>query len=793
LQYQYDEHGQLTGFTNPLGNSAKLEFDNYGNPVKLSDAQGEVTEFTYDALGRTTTRIDSAKRHVNYQYDLKGRLVKAKLPGGGTITCEYDAEDNLLSYKDENGAVTRLEYCGVNELKRRIQPDGQTVEYEYNAEEQLIAVINQRGERYELKRDAAGRIIEEVDYWGQSRKYSYSAAGYLQESIDPLGRIIRYQTDPLGRIVAKVLPDLEGTTAKQSETFTYDANGNLIACANREIEIKRFFDLEGKPVKEEQGTDCSVAYAYDLNGNRTSRTTTIQKSGATRTRTVNYAYDSLGRATEVAVAGRQPVNFSRNRLGQVIQETLGANLKRWFEYDEAGYLTGQGVAADASPVFRQEYAYDQAGNLVSKSDSVFGTDRFYYNPLGRITRQIDPVGQVRQYLYDQAGDRLITKINTLAPEEQVSEWERTGTVDSQTYRFDRAGNLVERTNQQEKTEFVWDANGRLVKSVSNGQTTIYSYDPLGRRIAKQSGDTTVRFIWDGDVMTGELRLEAQDDGEPVCTRVREWVYYPGSFEPLEMVEADGLAGEADATGVNAANERIYYYANDPNGCPTRLLDENGKVVWAALYDAWGKVKRLPVELVEQPIRLQGQYYDVETGLAYNRWRYYCPEIGAFVSQDPMGLAAGSNVYAFGPSVQGWIDPLGLCKNKPKPITDPSRLLPGPKTIKTPYGDAVQSLSKEALDVKQYVDNGGQLYRGGTFGRSNVTDAQFWAPESPLTPGYAEKYGVDFSQTDYIIGARPVPGAQYITRPAPALGSNGGGAIEVVTDPNTVRLDFFHMP
>jgi RHS repeat-associated protein len=212
-----------------------------------------------------------------------------------------------------------------------------------------------------------------------------------------------------------------------------------------------------------------------------------------------------------------------------------------------------------------------------------------------------------------------------------------------------------------------------------------------------------------------------------------------------------------------------------------------------LYDAWGKVKKLPVDLVEQPIRLQGQYFDPESGLCYNRWRYYCPEIGAFVSQDPMGLAAGSNVYAFGPSVQGWIDPLGLCKNKPKPITDPSRLLPGPKTIKTPYGDAVQSLSKEALDVKQYVDNGGQLYRGGTFGRSNVTDAQFWAPESPLTPGYAEKYGVDFSQTDYIIGARPVPGAQYITRPAPALGSNGGGAIEVVTDPNTVRLDFFHMP
>jgi hypothetical protein len=87
---------------------------------------------------------------------------------------------------------------------------------------------------------------------------------------------------------------------------------------------------------------------------------------------------------------------------------------------------------------------------------------------------------------------------------------------------------------------------------------------------------TTRFVWDGDALIGELRLEAKGDGEPVCTRVREWVYYPGSFEPLTMVEADGLTGEADATGANAANERVYYYANDPNGCPTRLLDEDGR-------------------------------------------------------------------------------------------------------------------------------------------------------------------------------------------------------------------------
>jgi RHS repeat-associated protein len=88
-----------------------------------------------------------------------------------------------------------------------------------------------------------------------------------------------------------------------------------------------------------------------------------------------------------------------------------------------------------------------------------------------------------------------------------------------------------------------------------------------------------------------------------------------------------------------------------------------------LYDAWGKVKKLPVDEVEQPIRLQGQYFDDETGLAYNRFRYYDPQIGAFVSQDPLGLVAGENVYAFAANIQGYIDPLGLCKENLPPYNN----------------------------------------------------------------------------------------------------------------------------
>jgi hypothetical protein len=114
------------------------------------------------------------------------------------------------------------------------------------------------------------------------------------------------------------------------------------------------------------------------------------------------------------------------------------------------------------------------------------------------------------------------------------------------------------------------------------------------------------------------------------------------------------------------------------------------------------------------------------------------------------------------------------------------------TVSTPYGQAVQATSKEAIAVKNYVNEGGDVYRAGTFGRSNTTDGQFWAPESPLNPGYANKYGVDFTNVDYVISGN-VKYSSFVTRPAPGLGNNSGGSIEVVVPTDSVMLKWFHMP
>ena len=179
-----------------------------------------------------------------------------------------------------------------------------------------------------------------------------------------------------------------------------------------------------------------------------------------------------------------------------------------------------------------------------------------------------------------------------------------------------------------------------------------------------------------------------------------FVYEPNSFVPLATVQ--GTTEQANT----------YWYQCDQVGVPQELTDRQGNIVWAADYKAWGEAKvrdlatgtdgpqtnsrgprpiwhgwedtgdhtgylrgergsngneadknQEPPQPVEQPFRLQGQQVDEETGLHYNRYRYYDPEIGRFVSEDPIGLRGGLNLFTFSPNAFDWVDPFGLLKAK----------------------------------------------------------------------------------------------------------------------------------
>ncbi|WP_410176897.1 RHS domain-containing protein [Xanthomonas graminis] len=543
-----------------------MGYDRYGLLASLRDALGHESRYAHDALGRLHKQVDPLGQATHYDYDAKGRLLRVRSADGGQVQCAYDAEDQLVRYVDEAGAQTRLHYVGIGQIGKRVQPDGHTVEYRYDSEEQLVAVINQRGEAYRLRRDPLGRIVEETDYWGQSRHYQYDACGRLTATIDPLGQRIAFATDALGRIVRKTLPDIRTPGQQVQEQFAYDARGQLVELRNRHRTATRRFDALGQVLEEVQD-GFRVGYGYDAVGNRVLRET----SAGNR---IAFGYDLRDQVVEVAINDDAPIVIERDALGRATREQLSAQVQRQFQYDGRSLLTAQTVLRDAAPLFETTYDYDRAGNLTHRRDSAQGVDEYRYDVLGRLLQHTDPKARIERFFNDPAGDRLATRIHQVqmrkvvgGDDEQQVQWTREGSYDGVHYVFDRAGDLIRKGSpngpEPDDLELFWDANHRLAESRKAGQATHYGYDPLGRRVFKRNPTHTTWFYWDGDALLGEVK-QAHDepDAAPVWVgnvanlievrkrqeklkrlheRTREYVYYPGSFVPLALIEKEQCA------------------------------------------------------------------------------------------------------------------------------------------------------------------------------------------------------------------------------------------------------------
>nr|WP_301280582.1 HNH/ENDO VII family nuclease [Tenacibaculum mesophilum] len=128
-----------------------------------------------------------------------------------------------------------------------------------------------------------------------------------------------------------------------------------------------------------------------------------------------------------------------------------------------------------------------------------------------------------------------------------------------------------------------------------------------------------------------------------------WIFEEDSFVPQAKIE----------------NNETYSIITDHLGTPIQAYHSSGKKVWEAEYDIYGKIRNIVGKRSFIPFRYQGQYEDEETGLYYNRFRYYSSESGTYISQDPIGLAGGMpNMYAYVSDSNSWVDPLGLTKFNP---------------------------------------------------------------------------------------------------------------------------------
>jgi RHS repeat-associated protein len=327
------------------------------------------------------------------------------------------------------------------------------------------------------------------------------------------------------------------------------------------------------------------------------------------------------------------------------------------------------IGSHGETLIKRGYVYDNSSNLVRVTDSRWGETIYVYDSVEHLIKAMRDRGPGEIFSYDFVGN--VTSMSEQGTGDQLLEYGLGGRLvrrGNTTYVYDDNGRLTEKSetdgNRKHSTwTYTWDASDRLrAVTTPQGVTWKYEYDPFGRRVRKRGPDGDSRFVWDGNVVAHYL-----EEDEVRST----WLFDPKTFRPLGTIQ----------------NGLFYSIMTDQIGTPREIVDRHGRVAWSAVYSSWGKVSHLETRGVECPIRFQGQWFDEESGLHYNRFRYYDPHSARFVSADPIRLLGGPNLYRYAHNPINWVDPLGLgdfgcdspdiqpLKEQFEQGTDPTRIVP----------------------------------------------------------------------------------------------------------------------
>ena len=670
--YSYDKYGQLIGVWHPDNSCHRLEWNERGQLVEEQLPNGGTRRYRYDDIGRQVAREDERGALTQYDWDSIGRLVRVVLPGGGAREYSYNPYGKMTAERDELGHVTRYEYAdGLHLISRRINADGSQVKYRYDNVRLLLTEIeNEVGETYKLDYHVNGLIQQETGFDGQRTAYAYDLNGNLLEKTeygdDGSQLVTRYARDHAGRLVRKTLPD--GGVVE----YAYDRQGNLLSVDDGHWALAYEYDVQNRLTAEHQGWG-TLRYGYDACGQ-------LQNLRLPDNNRLVFNHGKGGHLSTVELNGAVLTSHLFN-AGQEHQRQQGQLLSH-YHYDDQNRLHAHAVTQQEHHLYQRQYDYDKSGNLTRLLDTRKGEHRYHYDPLARLTRADHSQDVQERFGHDPAGNLLMQD----RPGPDIVAGNRLMIQGDRHYAYDAFGNLIrERRGRGHAlvTEYRYDCQHRLIGLTQpNGQTASYRYDPFGRRISKTIDGTTTEFFWKGDKLIAEHHAD----------RHRSYLYEPDSFRPLALLE-----------GFDPKDTKPYHYQLDHLGTPQELTTPDGEIVWSAHYRAYGEIARLDVGKIDNPLRFQGQYFDQESGLHYNRHRYYNPDIGRYLTPDPVKLAGGINGYQYVPNPTGWVDPSGLnacpgedgCKPQTsvEPPTQKSRVDDGDPSAPLVHGVDAKTLSR----------------------------------------------------------------------------------------------------
>lgn len=642
----------------------ETEYDKYGQETKVTSQTGDII-------------ITKTKQH-----DRRGRIISETGSDGRTVTYSYSARHVTT---DDNGRKYIREY-GDWDFTRSVKDPAGEVYYTYNSFFKSVEVnVLSNNSILTMEYDDMGNRTALNDPDGGRTTYTYDALGRVRTQTDARGNNTSYTFDCFGRQTV-----ISGNDAVFAE-YTYGDTGN---------DAQRL-------IKEKRG-DLYTVYSYDEYGRVSSKTRHV----GTEIFTYNYVYNSLGQVTRVVYPGGVTADYTYDcygnnitiavgekavwsvgdYTGKFISSVLSNGLAEDSKFDNSGRIISRGLKKNNADnwedcIFRTSCTYDNStGNLTLKKleanlihvlrDDTLSIDTaisvgpikdfgdFEYNPLGLEWADIhDPVvrpgweieptfmGWTETYLYDSS-DRL-TQVNRNNKIFQTMEYDANGNIQSKTnvgtYRY-----------HDEKIHALTGIDVVDNKYAPGGQDVVYNFFGKAETVSEWSGEENreLNIIYGPDMERWKSVLSI--DGEEKRT-----IIYSDDYECVRENDVIRqfyyLGGNVVYVRQTGKEDMICYATTDNQGSIMCIVDEAGKKVFEATYDAWGKQ-----HVIKNNIGFirgyTGHEMLPEFGLINMNGRMYDPVVSRFLSPDNY-VQIPENTQSF--------NRYSYCLNNPLKYTDPT--------------------------------------------------------------------------------------------------------------------------
>ena len=652
--YEYNSLGLLISITNPHKKMRYLNYSDLGVLRSSSDWIGNTAHYKWDDFGNLREQRNSNNEITQIDYSILGQPLKIIFPDKSEITYKYDKGGNRALIIDRAGLVKQYTYGPCERLLEEQIGDHHSIQYKWGTEPgELQSIINQAGERYDFIYNSSGKIIKEKSFDNRITLYEYTIGGQISSITNQRGELIEYEYDNNGRLIKKTLPD------NNTVTYEYDSRGNISLLENHVCSISFEHDYFGRVTKETQfinelNKKFEIERTYDDVDTLVSLKSNLDLE-------IDYKYDPNGFLTEMITNHSDKFKFINNINGQETSRYLPGNYEFRNTYNKMGNINAQSVNNSNSeligkftqhelnePIIQRIYQYNRNSSIISCVDKLSGKTEYEYNALDQLLKVRKNGKTTHAYNYDLKGNISEISTNQQTIENLLYD---SGSVIKQKgktlYAHDNNGCLVEESIERDNqtvpvSQYTWDSENQL-KTYKNNNNEIwyYEYDPLGRRIIKKNNKTTCYYIWNNNVILHQVENEDLHS---------TWLYHTNNNDPIGTYQ----------------NDTIYSIITDAVGKPTEIIDKNGTLVWSCLYNAWGEASISTNSSIECNLRFPGQWFDKENGLHYNRFRYYHPDTGRFISPDPIGLYNDLNEYLYAPNPINWEDFFGLAFSSGKP-------------------------------------------------------------------------------------------------------------------------------